>query len=217
MQPDAGHAQPMRGPDRLDRLERIIQAQSLLVQAELDLEPFMQLVADNVRGLTAAHGAVVELVEGEELVYRSGSGAVARHVGLRVSLDGSLSGRCVRQAAALRCDDSETDGRVDRAICRRIGARSMICTPLLHGGSAIGVLKVTSAQPAAFDDDDLQSLGRMAGTVAAALARQMAFDARSHGEARLRAMLEHAHDAVVSVDGEGRVSQWNRAAERLFG
>ena len=33
----------------------------------------------------------------------------------------------------------------------------------------------------------------------------------------MRAMLEHAHDAVVSMDGEGRVSQWNRAAERLFG
>jgi diguanylate cyclase (GGDEF)-like protein/PAS domain S-box-containing protein len=76
---------------------------------------------------------------------------------------------------------------------------------------------VTSAEPAAFDDDDVQSLDLMAGTVAAALGRQMAFDARSHGEARLRAMLEHAHDAVVSVDGEGRVSQWNRAAERLFG
>ncbi len=33
----------------------------------------------------------------------------------------------------------------------------------------------------------------------------------------MRAMLEHAHDAVLSMDDEGHVSQWNRAAERLFG
>jgi diguanylate cyclase (GGDEF)-like protein/PAS domain S-box-containing protein len=33
----------------------------------------------------------------------------------------------------------------------------------------------------------------------------------------MRALLEHAHDAVVSIDALGRVSQWNRAAERLFG
>jgi diguanylate cyclase (GGDEF)-like protein/PAS domain S-box-containing protein len=33
----------------------------------------------------------------------------------------------------------------------------------------------------------------------------------------MRALLEHAHDAVISIDEHGRVSQWNRAAERLFG
>ena len=33
----------------------------------------------------------------------------------------------------------------------------------------------------------------------------------------MRALLEHAHDAVISIDERGCVSQWNRAAERLFG
>ena len=36
-------------------------------------------------------------------------------------------------------------------------------------------------------------------------------------EARMRAVLESALDAVITMDHEGRVVEFNRAAERLFG
>ena len=36
-------------------------------------------------------------------------------------------------------------------------------------------------------------------------------------ESRLRAMLEAALDAVVTMDASGRVIGWNRAAEVTFG
>jgi len=224
MQTAAGDVHRAHEADHLRRLERIIQTQALLVQAELDLDRFMQVVVDDVRELTRAQGAVVELVEGDEIVQRCASGAVAAHLGLRLSLDRSLSGRCVREGAVLRCDDSEADDRVDRETCRRLGLRSMICTPLFRSGAPVGVLKVTSERPHAFGDGDLRMLELMAGALAAALGKQLAFDARARAEARLRAseermraMLEHAHDAVVSMDDAGRVSQWNRAAEHLFG
>ena len=210
--------------ERLDRLERIIQTQSLLVQADLALNPFMQLVIDKLRELTQAHGASVDFVEGETTVVRRASGAMAGHLGLRISNDTSLSGVCVRTATVQRCDDSETDERVDRATCRALGVRSMIFAPLRQGSAAVGVLKVFSQQPQAFDDGDVQMLQLMASAIVAALAKKSALDARNEAEARLRtseermrALLEHAHDAVISIDEHGRVSQWNRAAERLFG
>ena len=210
--------------ERLDRLERIIQTQSLLVQADLALNPFMQLVIDKLRELTQAHGASVDFVDGEHTVVRRASGSMASHLGLRIANDTSLSGVCVRTAAVQRCDDSETDPRVDRATCRTLGVRSMIFAPLRQGNAAVGVLKVFSENPGAFDDGDVQMLQLMASAVVAALAKKAALDARNEAEARLRtseermrALLEHAHDAVVSIDEHGRVSQWNRAAERLFG
>jgi diguanylate cyclase (GGDEF)-like protein/PAS domain S-box-containing protein len=210
--------------ERLDRLERIIQTQSLLVQADLALNPFMQLVVDKLRELTQAHGASVDFVEGEHAVVRRASGAIAGHLGLRVALAASLSGVCLRSAAVQCCDDAETDERVDRATCRLLGVRSLIVAPLRQGNAMVGVLKVFSERPHAFDDGDVQMLQLMASAVVAALSRKAALDARNEAEARLRTseermrtLLEHAHDAVISIDEHGHVSQWNRAAERLFG
>jgi diguanylate cyclase (GGDEF)-like protein/PAS domain S-box-containing protein len=210
--------------ERLDRLERIIQTQSLLVQADLALNPFMQLVIDKLRELTQAQGASVDFVDGEHTVVRRASGTMASHIGLRIAHDTSLSGVCVRTSTVQRCDDSETDERVNRATCRLLGVRSMIFAPLRQGSDAVGVLKVFSEQPQAFDDGDVQMLQLMASAIVAAIAKKTALDARSEAEVRLRtseermrALLEHAHDAVISIDEHGRVSQWNRAAERLFG
>src|SRR5262249_22651099 len=38
-----------------------------------------------------------------------------------------------------------------------------------------------------------------------------------HSEARKAAILKAALDAVVTIDGDGRVVEWNPAAERIFG
>jgi diguanylate cyclase (GGDEF)-like protein/PAS domain S-box-containing protein len=210
--------------ERLDRLERIIETQSLLVQADLALDPYMQLVIDKLCELAQAHGASVDLVEGEHTVVRHASGAMAGHVGLRIANGASLSGLCVRTGLVQRCDDSETDRRVDRAACRVLGVRSMIFAPLRQADATVGVLKVFAQHPHAFDEGDVRMLQLMASAIVAALGKKAALDARTEAEARLRtseermrALLEHAHDAVISIDEQGRVSQWNRAAERLFG
>jgi diguanylate cyclase (GGDEF)-like protein/PAS domain S-box-containing protein len=210
--------------ERLDRLERIIQTQSLLVQADLALNPFMQLVIDKLRELTQAHGASVDFIDGAHTVIRRASGTMAGQLGLRIATDTSLAGLCMRTATVQRCDDTETDERCDRAACRSLGVRSMIVAPLRQGNAPVGVLKVFSQEPNAFDDGDVQMLQLMASALVAALAKKAALDARNEAEARLRtseermrALLEHAHDAVISIDAQGRVSQWNRAAERLFG
>ena len=210
--------------DRLERLERVIHTQSLLVQADLDLDRYSQLVVDHLRELTGAQGVAVELVDGDDTRCTCVSGDCAPRLGARLPRATSLSGLCVRTAQVQCCEDCETDARVNREASRSIGVRSIICTPLFQSGVAIGVLKVFFDRAHAFDAGDVELLGLMAGTLAGALGKQMAIDARSRAEARLRsneermrAMLEHAHDAVLSMDDEGRVSQWNRAAERLFG
>jgi diguanylate cyclase (GGDEF)-like protein/PAS domain S-box-containing protein len=211
-------------PGRAERLERVIRAQARLVEADLDLDAFMRLVVEQVQALTSASGAAVETLEGDGFVYRCAGGDLAAHEGLRVPGAGSLSGLCLERLAVLRCDDALIDPRVHHEACSRAGVRALVCTPLVHAGVPLGVLKVASARPGAFDETDVQVLALMAGTLSAAFGRQTAFDARARAEVRLRmseermrAMLEHAHDAVVSMDARGRITQWNRAAERLFG
>lgn len=206
------------------RLERIIATQAQIVQAHLDLDAFMQLVVDAVQELTEAKGAVIELVEGDYMVYRAASHSLSQHVGLRLLRNQSLSGLCVNTAAVLHCTDTESDPRVDADACRKVGVRSMVCTPLFEAGIPVGALKVMSEQTFGFDDEDVQMLDLMAGALGAALGKQVAFEEMERvqeqlraSELRLRNILDHANDAVISIDQQGHITQWNRAAEQLFG
>ncbi|QBE66152.1 PAS domain S-box protein [Pseudoduganella lutea] len=42
-------------------------------------------------------------------------------------------------------------------------------------------------------------------------------EAVRHNEARIRAILETAHDAFIGMDSNGRITDWNPRAEQLFG
>jgi hypothetical protein len=119
--------------------------------------------------IPSADGAVVELVSDELLTYVCAAGSLASSVGTQVRADSSLSGLAVRAAAPLRCDDSEVDERVDRAACRRVGAVSMVCLPLPYRDGVAGVLKLSSLQRSAFDDDDVEILAGLARFIGEAI------------------------------------------------
>jgi PAS domain S-box-containing protein len=67
------------------------------------------------------------------------------------------------------------------------------------------------------DERLLATLRVIGSQVGQFVARRRAEEEVRTRESRLRAMLEAALDAVVSMDAEGRVIGWNPAAERIFG
>jgi hypothetical protein len=73
----------------------------------------------------------------------------------------------------LRCDDTETDDRVDRQSCRALGIRSIIAAPLRVGEKEkiVGLLELFSAQPGAFGENDSAVLQRLAETLEGAVNR----------------------------------------------
>lgn len=152
-----------------ETLLAIVRAQSEIAKLGLDLGGVMSFVAERVQQLTRADGAVVELAEGDEMVYRASSGIAGKLLGLRLQRNGSLSGLCVETGDILRCEDSEADPRVDREACRRVGLRSMVVTPLKHLDTTVGVLKVVGAAQSAFADRDIATLELMSELIAAAM------------------------------------------------
>ena len=101
--------------------------------------------------------------------YWSASGIAQGQVGLALPVEGSLSGRCIREARVLRCDDSEDDPRVNREACRTVGLRSMLVAQLRFRDQVVGVLKVLSASPGAYDDTDCSTLEQLSTLVAASM------------------------------------------------
>lgn len=150
-------------------LLEIIRIQTDIVRQGLDLGSVMQMVCERAAGLCGADGAVVELAEGGEMVYRATAGIAQGQLGLRLQRQGSLSGLSVADNQILQCDDSETDPRVDREACRRVGLRSMLVVPLQHASGPVGVLKVVSAKAHAFNAANTLILGLLSELIGAAI------------------------------------------------
>jgi PAS domain S-box-containing protein len=198
-------------------LQGVLEMQQLVTDADFDLDAFMQRVVDLAEQLTGAKGAVIELLEGEEMVYRSASFSVREHLGLRLNRATSLSGLCVSEQRVLHCDDTEQDSRADRDACRRVGVRSMLCTPLVEAGRAVGVLKVLGAEPSAFDEDDQYLLSLLAGSLGAALGRQLVLRSLKSSEEIFRTAMETAPIGNALVTPEGRFITVNHALCELLG
>jgi diguanylate cyclase (GGDEF)-like protein len=180
-----------------ERLRRIIQVQSILGSAEFDLPNFMQTVVENMQSLTPATGAVVELLEGDEMVYKAAGGSVAPHVGLRLASAKSLSGLCVQTQELKISGDTSTDPRVNAEACKKVGAASMVCVPLFQHGIAVGVLKVLSTEVNAFTEPDIETLHLMAALLGGALGQQLEMERRKQLEDRLQHMAQH--DALTKL------------------
>lgn len=151
------------------QLMDVIGIQTEIAKLGLDLGAVMHLVVERTLGLVGADGAAIELAEGDDMVYRAAAGGAAPQMGLRLKVNQSLSGLCVRTGETLRCDDSENDPRVDREACRRVGLRSMIVMPLKHNDATVGALKAMSSQPAKFGDEHVKVLGLLSEMVGAAM------------------------------------------------
>lgn len=161
-----------------EQLLSVIHTQTEIIKLGHDLNAVMTLIADKIQQITGAQGAVVELDEGEDMVYRAVSGGAAHLLGLRLARENSLSGLCIAENRILYCEDCENDPRVDRQACHRVGLRSMAVVPLIHAHEVVGILKIYSDQVAAFKLRDLKLLSLMSETFAAAMYHATKFDAQ---------------------------------------
>jgi N-acetylmuramoyl-L-alanine amidase/putative methionine-R-sulfoxide reductase with GAF domain len=133
------------------------------------LDEVLQLVAERAIAITGADGLGIALAENNEIVLRASAGAIKPDVGARIQRDSAFSGACFRTAQIIRCDDTETDDRVNLNACRQLGARSMVAVPLCGRRRVIGLLEAFSAEPFGFNDSDVGSLELLAELILAAL------------------------------------------------
>lgn len=208
----ASTRQRKAGPRVID-LSQIISAQSEIVHAGLDLQRVVDVITRRAQAITGSTGAVVEMLEGTTLVYWSASGSVRTHVGMRIPVEGSISGLAMSSGRMVHCTDSETDPRVNLAACRRVGLRSALVTPLHCDGEFVGVLKVLSDRPHAYDAGQKATLEMLASfmgvTLHSALEHAKLQDAMArNAEASAHAASARAEERarLAALIGSGRIT-----------
>jgi hypothetical protein len=149
---------------------------SLAEMAQRDLEAALQLLADRAQYITGASGAAIALRRGEhaDMLCRASAGANAPELGALLSMEYGLSGESVRSRKALRCDDTESDARVNREGCRQLGIASVLVMPIVSDGQVLGVFELFSREPRAFDERDLSALQRLSEMVETAVRHAVA-------------------------------------------
>src|SRR5271166_5209437 len=133
------------------------------------LDEVLQLVAERALAITGADGVAIALAQEDAIVCRAVAGKITPDTGMRLDPKSGFSGTCLVSGQIVRCDDSETDDRVDPSVCRRLGARSMVAVPLAARESVIGLLEAFSSEPFGFNDCDVRSLSLLGELILAAL------------------------------------------------
>jgi TPR repeat protein len=166
------HQEPPR-PSYTDMLAAVSAIQREVEALGSDLSGALQLVAARAQTLLHASGAAIALADQDPqfMICRASSGPDAPPVAARLEVRSGFSGECVRGGRLLRCDDTETDSRVDAESCRELGIRSLLAVPVRVGEKSVALLEAFSAQPGTFRDSDDRVVQRLAETVLAAINR----------------------------------------------
>src|ERR1700730_15074748 len=96
-----------------------------LAAVVLHLKRVAQRLPDRTRELTGGTSAAVRLLDGDALVCGAISGAPEIAKPHRLPLGDNLSGHAMRSGRSLLCLDTENDDRVDAALSRSRGVRSI--------------------------------------------------------------------------------------------
>lgn len=129
-------------------------------------------IVERARSATNASDAAIALRQGEDIVCLATTGSNAPDIGVRLDLNSGLSGACAQSKTLQRCDDSETDARVDPGLCRRLGIRSVLVFPILLHDALLGIVEVFSPNAHSFGDREVQALASLSRTLSYILDRR---------------------------------------------
>ncbi len=194
---------------------------------ELDLPRLQDEIIATVRGELEADRASLMLLEedGEWLRIVACSGLPPHiTVGHRRPVRDSLAGIVARRRQPVRVDAS---GAVSPPAADLRGELfedqivSALSVPVLAGERLLGVLnaaKVRSSNSPPFSEADQELLMLLAAQAAIAIENARLYTQVAQSEARYRALLQHATDAVLLLDAEGTsILDANLALEKLSG
>jgi TonB family protein len=155
-----------------EAVSQLVRWQSILnahggetVSADLALDLVLNEIAEVTRESTRANAAAIALARDGEMVCRATTGEGAPELGARLSGDTGLSAACMQTGNWQRCDDSESDARVDRELCRGLGVRSILAVPVRQAGELLGVLEIFSAKAAAFGEREVRTLQMLSRSI----------------------------------------------------
>ncbi|HEX5823763.1 MAG TPA: GAF domain-containing protein, partial [Candidatus Limnocylindrales bacterium] len=205
------------------------------ITAIRDPGELLQQVTDSARRLLSGDRAQLDIVDpGTGLIrwtHASGEGRFGGDLpGTRegVTADGGINAVAIAERRVVMTADYLTDPRINHvpdsdAFVKRAGIRSVLAAPLVSETDLLGILKVATTRPDAYDDEDAALMAAFADQVVVAIQNARLIDelGRSREEISRRADAERAVREIASNisalrDPEAILQQTVDEARRLL-
>lgn len=128
------------------------------VSAEVALDLVLNDILKRACSATGGTAGAIALVDKGEMFCRATTGENAPDLGVRLDTTHGLSGACVTTRNWQRCNDTESDPRVNPAVCRHLGVRSILVVPVLSADELLGIMEIFSVRADAFSETDVRLL-----------------------------------------------------------
>ena len=186
------------------------------VGESLRLSDVLRLILRHAMALLRSEGATISLLKDGSLEVVAGAGNGESIAGMRLPLQGSLSGRVLRRARAAIMNDVDAERDAFEPARERAGIRRTILTPLVTARGPIGVLGVFN-RATAFTEADSRILQRLADQVAVAIVNARLFEEAAEATREWTVAFDAITSGMVVLDAEGRVVRANVRASTLAG
>ena len=121
-----------------ERLALVVETQRDIAAAGVDLDAVMGLIVERSQALTVAEGAIVSLLEEDDLVVGAATGVAAPLIGTRRPLEQSIVRYAFEARDTLLIEWAEEDPRLYSEFAQSIRDQSHICVPLFQADRPVG-------------------------------------------------------------------------------
>ena len=172
-----------------------------------------------VQNLDAAFARVWVLNEREDVLVLQASAGMYTHLDGphgRIPVGQFKIGLIAQERSPHLTNAVIGDPRVsDQEWAAREGMVAFAGHPLVVDDRLTGVVALFARRP--LTEATLQAIASVADEIAVGIERVRAEEALRESEARKGAILTAALDSIIKMDSQGRITDWNPAAERTFG
>jgi PAS domain S-box-containing protein len=196
------------------------------IRSETDLETVLQKTAATLGHFTKADRCTIWLYNSDkkqflvpENEYRS-SEEIERIADTAFPYNPVLPFNLSQQEVIHLSDILESEGLTDedRQMITERDIKSLLHVPVLYEKKLLGVLRIhTVREKQEWNAETVGVVEQVAGQVAVVIHKAALMQELKESEALKTAILESSLDAIVTMDHQGKVVDWNVAAERLFG
>jgi len=197
-------------------MEQLVAVVQELSQAH-DIDTVMRIVRTSARTLTGADGATFVLRDGDRCHYVDEDAISPLWKGQKFPMSACISGWAMLNQKSAVIEDIYKDERIPADAYRPTFVKSLVMVPIRQK-SPIGAIGNYWAQTRKPTDEEVKILQALADATSVTIKNIELYDAlqRSYQQ-REKAVLDKMSDGIITIDTNGMIENYNKAAERIFG